>query len=165
VFIFDEHFPGHTDICHRAKFERNWTIHSQVMVIYLTGLGCHPPFLIFEESIFGPLHTLWDPIVFAHTNSGDNILIGVTICSQNGIQKMPINGSQVYQGSPSGTFVCVTVQNFSQIEQSETKLQQFNLLDTAAVRHIELLKKVSLDHSAHCGLLLSTYTLNLAKIA
>jgi len=75
VFTLDERFQGYPHICHRAKFERNWTTRGRVIAIWLIGLGRHPPSLIFEESIFESLHTLRDPIVFAHTNFGENSLI------------------------------------------------------------------------------------------
>jgi len=74
---------------------------------------------IFEESIFEPLQTLWDPIVFTHTNFGENILIGSDdMPPKRNLKKRPLatefySGSQVYQGSPSGTFMCVILQNFS----------------------------------------------------
>jgi len=45
------------------------------MAIQLIAIGRRPPSVIFEESIFGPLHTLQNPNVFAHTNFGENILI------------------------------------------------------------------------------------------
>jgi len=33
VLTLDERFPGHPHICHRAKFEGNWTISSRLIAI------------------------------------------------------------------------------------------------------------------------------------
>jgi len=126
--------------------------------------------VIFDESIFGPLHTLREPIVFAHTNFGEDILIGGDdMPPERNFKKHPLAVKFYFwlSGLPgqSSEYVHVTVQTFIQIGQSMTNVQQFNLLDLSAVRHIRFLKKASLDHSTRCRLPLSMYTPNLVKIA
>jgi len=32
--------------------------------------------LYFQKKIFGPIHTLWDPILYEHTKFGEDTLIG-----------------------------------------------------------------------------------------
>jgi len=77
--------------------------------------------LIFEESIFGPLHTLRDPVAFAHTNFGENILIGGDDMPPEWNSKKRSLAAEFYIGfkvdafTRSGTYVRVIVHNFSKI--------------------------------------------------
>jgi len=51
-------------------------IGGRVTAIKLIGFGRRPLSWIFEENVFGPFHTLWDPILYAHTKFGKDILMG-----------------------------------------------------------------------------------------
>jgi len=48
--------------------------------------------------MFGPLHTLQDPIVFAHTNFGENILIGGDDMPPEQIRKTLRGGGILFSG-------------------------------------------------------------------
>jgi len=53
---------GTPHTCLYAKFEGNQTIGGQVTANYVIEDGLHPPSYIYEETVFGLFHTLWDHI-------------------------------------------------------------------------------------------------------
>jgi len=55
--------------------------------------------------------------------------------------------------------------NSNKIEQSAAELQQFNLLDLTAIRHIGYSRWAYTDHSTRCGALFSSYTPILVQIS
>jgi len=92
------------------------------------------------------------------------------ICPKTEFEKTPLNGGILlpalrFTRAVLRVLLCVTVQNFSQIGQSATKVEQFNLLDATDIRQIGFSKKASLGYSARCGLPLSTYTPHFVKMA
>jgi len=76
-----------------------------------------------KESVFGPFRTF--------TKFGENSSIGGGDIPQNGIRKNALwrynstSGVNFDALSPAGTFVCVIVQNFSQIRRSLAQLYRF----------------------------------------
>jgi len=96
----------------------------------LAAVPFQSPSLTFDESIFGTLHTLRDPIVFAHANFGENILIAMDMPPECNSKKAPwgrnsTSGFKVDAFTRLGTYVCIIMHDFSEIGQSSAELWRF----------------------------------------